>query len=751
MEDKKSSLDYALEYMRLGWHVMPTRPGAKQPASWLVPNGVHGATCDPETARRWWGSNPHCGIGIALLPSKLVAVDIDPRNGGLDTMADLEAQHGPLVSDVLAFTGGGGEHRVFSATLVANLPGTLGPGVDLKADGYIVVEPSMHPSGKRYGWELSSDPLNGAVPSALPGWIRDLGKPVAASVASAGPEFVTPEQQAELASALQALSADDYHRWVQVGMALHGTHDHAWAYQAWDAWSQASSKYDPLAMGKKWASFHTARAGTTVSYRSIFTWAQEAGWKQPQPPAAPLPRHLTNEALAALVSKPLPPVMERLPDCSGVVPFPVESLNNLAAWFDRSGDSTHPVASQAGVLAVVMAAAARRYVSPQGDPASGYIGVLAPSLPSVRYVGAGIEKVLIDAGCAHHLRTGRMTSPQHVYSTLYREPASIYMPDDFGGQVRFARRQPSGQTEQTLTLLCGRIYAGAMLVLDNWQEVGFTKQPEGENGQPIIHAPSLSMFAPLASESLQQVFKAGEFARGMVDSLLLAPALDDGRWSYSVARVRAPVPDATIERVRQLRGMLDQDTAPHANLGALAVVAPTLRVVKFAGPVAEIEDNWIRLFAGQRREVVQLAAGARRALRRLCTAMGAWANPTDPVATRDIVSWCAQFIKVCLDATIEQTNLRLADEDEKPDTYQRVLEVVQNYGRAGVSQRDLVNFCRAFRALKQEARRELVDSMLDDELVAELPTLSGKGKVLVAASFLKASKHDTPGYPGVDV
>lgn len=47
-----TALDYALGYIKAGWHVLPLKPNTKQPAHWLVPNGVHGATSEPRRAAR---------------------------------------------------------------------------------------------------------------------------------------------------------------------------------------------------------------------------------------------------------------------------------------------------------------------------------------------------------------------------------------------------------------------------------------------------------------------------------------------------------------------------------------------------------------------------------------------------------------------------------------------------------------------------------------------------------------------------
>lgn len=180
-------LAYALAYASLGWKVFPLEPRAKVPMGRLASRGMLDATTDQDMIRAWWRAAPEAGIGIALAASGLAAIDIDPRNGGTETFDDLQAAHGSLRSDVCAYTGGGGEHHVFVLPDGAHisLPGTLGPGVDLKCNGYIVVEPSIHPNGKAYVWEASSSPLDGVVPSPLPDWLRNMRSAPAASVRDA--------------------------------------------------------------------------------------------------------------------------------------------------------------------------------------------------------------------------------------------------------------------------------------------------------------------------------------------------------------------------------------------------------------------------------------------------------------------------------------------------------------------------------------------------------------------------------------
>ena len=106
-----------------------------------------------------WEKWPNDGFGIATgKRSGLWVLDVDPRNGGDETLRLLESAHGALPLTVTVTTGSGGTHYYFKYPGIdyRNTAGKFGRGLDTRGDGGYVVGPgSMHKSGQKYTWKNS--------------------------------------------------------------------------------------------------------------------------------------------------------------------------------------------------------------------------------------------------------------------------------------------------------------------------------------------------------------------------------------------------------------------------------------------------------------------------------------------------------------------------------------------------------------------------------------------------------------------
>ena len=181
-------LEHALKYAERGFSVFPVhtvwdgacscRGGKTCPDKGKHPRtrkGIKAATLDVARIKHWWKTHPESNIGLATgAVSRIVALDIDPRNGGTEILAELIRSLGELPPTPNADTGGGGQHFIFGhpGGQIRNRQGVR-PGIDIKEDGgFIVVEPSIHASGRCYRWRQGLDPREMA-PAELPAiWLE---------------------------------------------------------------------------------------------------------------------------------------------------------------------------------------------------------------------------------------------------------------------------------------------------------------------------------------------------------------------------------------------------------------------------------------------------------------------------------------------------------------------------------------------------------------------------------------------------
>ena len=234
-----TNLVCAKAYARRGWAVFPIHsprgggvcscgdPSCRSPGKHpRTATGLKEATTDIGKIQTWWDTWPDANIGVVTGRTEgaaLLCVDIDPRHGGNDTLNALELTHGILPPHLIARTGGGGSHHIFTipdGERIRSGSGKLGPGVDVKGEGgYFIAAPSLHVSGSRYEW-VNLDPILGnkeyrPEDNLPPTWLLELlgnGRPSAPGAPSTSPspipdkitEGVRNDTLFRLAAALRA-------------------------------------------------------------------------------------------------------------------------------------------------------------------------------------------------------------------------------------------------------------------------------------------------------------------------------------------------------------------------------------------------------------------------------------------------------------------------------------------------------------------------------------------------------------------
>ena len=168
-----AGLDYRWWCLWLYYGINCPSPG-KHP---IAKGGLYRATQDEATIFGWWAIWPQANIGIRTgQVSGLLVLDVDPRNGGSESLEKLLSRYRELPDTLVCATGGGGWHYYFAypgpglVQLKGKVPGY--PGLDIKCDGgYVVAPPSRHFSGGTYRWQ--KDWRTTAI-APVPEWLLEL-------------------------------------------------------------------------------------------------------------------------------------------------------------------------------------------------------------------------------------------------------------------------------------------------------------------------------------------------------------------------------------------------------------------------------------------------------------------------------------------------------------------------------------------------------------------------------------------------
>jgi hypothetical protein len=278
-----AALDYAQRY---NWKIFLAPPGAKKSHRKAPPGGERwGATRDPDEIRQDFARWPDSNIGIPTdRDNNFWVLEADTKAGGHDydglaALGALMAQHGPLPETRTAESPSGSRHYYFkwpAGLTIRNSTSTIGPGLDTRGDGGMVIAPPSLRDGKPYCW------ISEAEIAEAPPWLLDLmarlgvaipdtgnPQPRVSGSASDGGYIPDPEALAPLSDIAAALAAvpvtsmdADYNRWItymHATFAASGGSDEGLAL--FDAWTQPSAHYDAEGLEAKWRTLRPDRIG----------------------------------------------------------------------------------------------------------------------------------------------------------------------------------------------------------------------------------------------------------------------------------------------------------------------------------------------------------------------------------------------------------------------------------------------------------------------------------------------------------
>ena len=155
-KDDCPTLKEALDYLRRGWCVIPIKAGTKRPnlRTWTQ---YQTKRPSESQVRKWFESGKNnIGLICGSVSGGLTVIDFDDE----ELYRSFEWDNPKLASTLPTVKTGRGYH-VYCRTGHTKTKKMDGGGGEIKASGYVLAPPSIHPSGAGYKWVV---PLNGELP-----------------------------------------------------------------------------------------------------------------------------------------------------------------------------------------------------------------------------------------------------------------------------------------------------------------------------------------------------------------------------------------------------------------------------------------------------------------------------------------------------------------------------------------------------------------------------------------------------------
>jgi hypothetical protein len=152
-------LQAALGHARRGRPIFPVRQDLESGRKIPLIKWKNGASTDESQIRAWWSIWP---LAMIAMPtgrvSGIIVIDIDVKNGA-NGFATLERLGWPVANAPRVSTPSGGAHLYFRYPPfpVRNSAGRIGPGIDVRGDGGMVILPPSRPRLNGLDYALERD------------------------------------------------------------------------------------------------------------------------------------------------------------------------------------------------------------------------------------------------------------------------------------------------------------------------------------------------------------------------------------------------------------------------------------------------------------------------------------------------------------------------------------------------------------------------------------------------------------------
>ena len=697
----------ALAFAERGWSVLPLHtmegtscscgsPSCKSPGKHpRRPLGLRDASRDPADIRIWWNRWPLANIGVCTgSTSGFWVLDIDPRNGGDDSLEDLILEHGELPETLMAHTGGGGRHFFFKIPEGGIRCGKLAEGIDIKGDGgYIVAPPSNHASGGIYSWHFPDAEILDA-----PDWLLLKPRQISSPIPSLGADQPSgdPAKIEEIRSALACVPADSRDEWLYIGMALHNSVDvigESPAFSLWTEWSKKSDKYDAADQGRVWSSFDDA-GGVTLS--TLFAIAKSYGFQVSVPKAEPESEVQQIESVELM--DPADHGVVEMPD---LLLHPHGVLHDLVDWIDETSVRPQRPFAVASALTVLGTILGRRYATESGLRTNLYLVGVGPTGCGKNHARTAAKKVLQACDLENRLGGEELASGQAIISRVAISPSVLFQLDEFGMLMAAVQNPNAGTHLVAILSNLMKLFSSANDTYIGTEYADQDKRPRVE-----IECPCVSVYGTTTPETFYKALGSGHVVSGYLNRLLVVET------NINRPKRQRPVYRDVPHSVKAWAKVATNQVVSVKNLIGInpksPIVVPMSHGAEEIFDTLDLEiDKLMDRDRGSGLDALHNRTWEHAAKIALILALSR--DLDRPVINVEDAEWAITFVKWSLSRMIHEVKLRVADSPFQAKVKECQLALVKA-GARGLTERDMGRVAAWARLVPRE-RASILDAL----------------------------------------
>jgi hypothetical protein len=730
--------EYGAKLIDAGYRIIPIMPGTKKPGrydgnQWSdMPRWP--TIVATQTHLETWNEWPGCGIGIVT--GEVVAIDIDVLD------ASVAIAIGNVFQEKLGKTD---FVRIGKSPKALYLYRTEEPfskismhPIEVLGVGQQFVAYAIHPeTNKPYQWPFSA-PHEMALESLPLVTHQQVLEACEAAYKALPPNLRRQKlthtfiQDKDAKTSIEGLTGTlaavqdalkfvpnpdlNWDDWNRIGMAVYCATEGK-GFILFDQWSQSSGKYNSMETRQRW-DHYSKSPPSKIGAGTLYYYAQQKGW-------VPAPHLSLNPAKEIKVD------LTGLTDSKNFTRstkdnFPHEWLDSpslvgrVTRWILASSLQPQPTFALMNTICMFGALFGRRYSMSQIQTRCNLFAI------AVATPGAGkdhsrqqVKKLLEMAGLKDYISGDRFSSGVAILRTLHDFPSRISHLDEMGLYLQSLTGKMAGSHQKDIIKTLLEVYSSSGGTYHG-QEYADNKDRQRFD----IKSPNFNFFGTTTPSSLTKALNFEMLDNGTMSRILLVPSFEDYP-NAQIPEAGGEPPEELIKDIIESASVVPAGIGNLNNLHHIANSEVSLITVKWEDEAfAEYNrlQNW-QIECARKKDYLWVRFSEISLKIAMIEAIAR--NPVSPVVNLNIINMGSALAKWSFNFTAELLHKEVS-ENETEAAHKRILKIIRDAGKDGVSTTQLAKSCQS---LKARDRNECLQTLLESgEVIEEVIKHNGPGR-----------------------